>query len=170
MDSGARIKNFKSLKYETRTTEEQNQIEDMIMSKMGKWKYSIDHLVQHIPSYIMEKINPRCENAIKIAKEIYEQTLRKLMPSMNDKEVKESLKKNEENLTLRFNTWLILMNDTEHVVKNATNTWKNIYVLYKRSDFFVNVSDKDDDEHEKDKEIDDKEVTHFDNIDDEKHE
>ena len=51
------------------------------------------------------------------------------MPSLSDKEVKESLKKNEETITLRFNTYLILLNDIEHVIKNATNTWKNIYVL-----------------------------------------
>lgn len=40
------------------------------------------------------------------------------------------------------------------------------------SDFVVSVSDKDedDDELEKDEEIDAKEVTHFDNIDDEEEE
>ena len=78
------------------------------------------------------------------------------------------MKKNEENLTLKFNTNLILINGIEHVVKNATNTWKNIYNLHKKSNFVVNVSDKEDDgEHEKDEEIDDEEVTHYDNIDDE---
>ena len=38
------------------------------------------------------------------------------MSSLSDKEVKESLKKNEEKLTLRFNTCLILMNSVEDVV------------------------------------------------------
>ena len=68
-----------------------------------------------------------------------------------------------------FNTRLVLLNDIEHVVKNATNTWNNIYLLHKLSDFVVSVSDKDDDDdqEEKDKEKDDEEVTHFDNIDDE---
>ena len=91
------------------------------------------------------------------------------MPSLNDKEVKESLKKNEEKITLRFNTCLILLNDIEHVVRNATNTWKNIYLLHKPSDFVVSVSEKDgdDDEQKEDEEIDDEEVTHFDNVDDE---
>ena len=37
---------------------------------------------------------------------------------LNDKEVKESLKKNEEKLTLRFNTCLILMKDIKHVVRS----------------------------------------------------
>ena len=58
--------------------------------------------------------------------EKYEETLRKPMLSLDDKDVKESLKKNEENLTLRFNTCHILLNDIEHVEKNATNPWKNI--------------------------------------------
>ena len=92
------------------------------------------------------------------------------MLSLNDKEVKESLKKNEEKVTLRFNTFLVLLNDIEHIVRNVTNTWKNIYHLQKLSDFVVTISDKhddDDNEPKKDEEIDAKEVTHFDNVDDE---
>ena len=83
---------------------------------------------------------------MKTTKDIYEKTLRQLMLSLTDREVKESIKKNEEKLTLRFNTCLILMNDIEHVVRNATNTWKNIYLLHKLSDFVVHISDKEDDE------------------------
>lgn len=71
-------------------------MEDLIISKMGKWKYSLDQLGQQIPNVVMEKIKPRWENAMKISKDIYEKTLRQLMSSLNDKEVKESLKKNEE--------------------------------------------------------------------------
>lgn len=71
---------------------------------------------------------------------------------------------------MRLNTYLILLNIIECVVRNSTNIWKNIYVLHKPSDFFVNVSNKDDDEHEKDEEIDDEEVTHSENVDDEEHE
>ena len=91
------------------------------------------------------------------------------MPSLSDKEIKESLKKNEEKLTLRFNTCLVLLNDIEHNVRNATNTWKNVYLLHKLSNFVVSVSDKeeDDDEQEKDEKDDVEEVTHFDNVDDE---
>ena len=91
------------------------------------------------------------------------------MSSLDDKEVKESLKKNEENLTFRFNTCLVLLNDIEDVVRNAKNTWNNVYLLHKPSDFVVSVSDKeeDDDEQKKDEENNDEEVTHFDNFDDE---
>lgn len=100
--------------------------------------------------------------------DIYDQTVRKLMPSLDDKEVKESLNKNEEKLALRFNTCIILLNGIEHVIKNSTNTWKNIYLIHKPSDFVVNISNKDkgDDEQEKDEEIDNEESTLFENVDD----
>lgn len=169
LESGSSITNFKALKYESKTAEEQKQIEDTLISKMGKWKYSPDQLTQQIPNALMDKIKPRWEHAMKNAKDIHQQTLRKLMPNFNDKEVKESLKKNEEKLTLRFNTCLILLKEIEHVVKNATNTWKNFYLPHNLSDFVVSVSDKDDDDdqEEKDEEKYDEEVTHFDNVDDE---
>ena len=41
---GASMANFKALKYETRTKEEQKQIEDLVIDKIGKWKYSPDQL------------------------------------------------------------------------------------------------------------------------------
>ena len=76
---------------------------------------------------------------------------------------------------MKFNTCLILINDIEHVVKNATNTWKNIYNLHKKSDFVVNVSDKDydgggDDDNKKEEGNNDEEETNNDNIDDEEKE
>ena len=82
------------------------------------------------------------------------------MPSLTNKEVKESLKKKEEKLTLRFNTCLVLLKEIEHVVKNATNTWKNVYLLHKLRNFAINVN-YDDDKEEKDEEKYDEEVTHF---------
>lgn len=117
----------------------------------------------------MDKINPRWEFSMKTTRDIYEKTLRQCMSSLSNKEIKESLKKNKEKLTMRFNTCLVLLNDIEHIVRNATNSWKNIYLLHKLSDFVVSVSDKeeDDDEQKEDKEDDVEEVTHFDNVDDE---
>ena len=55
------------------------------------------------------------------------------------------------------------MKDIEHVVRNATNTWKNVYLLHKPSDFPFNLNDDDDndDEQEKDEEGDGEESTHF---------
>ena len=40
MEEGISVVNFKILKYDSRTIEEKKQIEDMVVSKMGKWKYS----------------------------------------------------------------------------------------------------------------------------------
>ena len=44
------MENFKSLRYETRNAEEKKQVEDMIMSKLGKLKYSTNQLAQQIPN------------------------------------------------------------------------------------------------------------------------
>ena len=135
---------------------------------MGKWKYSPNQLTLQIPNILMDKIKPRWEFSMQTVKDIYVQTMRKLIPSLIDKEVKESLKKNEEKLTLKFNTCMVLMNDIEHVVKNAKNTWKNVYLLHKLSDFPIKISDKDDeDDQEKHEKGNDEEKTHFDNIEDE---
>ena len=130
------------------------------MEKMGQLKYSPDQLASQIPSVLLEKNRPRWEHAKKIVKDIYAQTLRQLLLSILDAEVKESLKKNEDKMTLKFNTCLILMKDIEHVVKNATNTWRNVYHLHKPSKFLVEVKDDDDDDEDKDEE-DDEGSTHF---------
>ena len=39
---GAGISNFKALKYGTRTPQEQKEIEDLVMEKLGTWKFSPD--------------------------------------------------------------------------------------------------------------------------------
>ena len=109
----------------------------------------------------MEKIKPRWEFSMQTVKDIYGKTLRQLLPSIIDKEIMKYLKKNEEKLTLKFKTFLVLVKDIEHTVRNATNTWKNIYHLHKPSDFPVNVNDDDNDDEDKDEEGDGKESTHF---------
>lgn len=80
--------------------------------------------------------------------------------SIIDTEGKESIKKNDDKMTLRFNTCLILIKDIEHVVKNATSMWKNVYHLHKKSDFPVEVKDDYSDDEEEETYI---EPTHFDN-------
>ena len=82
IEGEARMGNFKSLRCETKNANEKKKVEDMMMSKLGKWKYSHDHLVQQIPNEFMQAIKPRWENTKKTTKDIYEQTLRKLMPSL----------------------------------------------------------------------------------------
>ena len=48
-------------------------------------------------------------------------------------------------MTVKFNTFLVLMKDLEYVVRNATNTWRNVYYLHKLSDQLVEIKDDDDD-------------------------
>ena len=58
------------------------------------------------------------------------------------------------------------MKDIEYVVRNATNTWKNIYLLHKLSDQTMEIKD-DDDDSDKDEEETYTKPTHFDNEEDE---
>ena len=70
----------------------------------------------------MEKIKPRWEFSMQSVKGIYGKTLRQLISSIIDKEVKESIKKKEDKLFLKFNTCLVLMKDIEHAVRNVIDT------------------------------------------------
>ena len=42
LEEGAGITNFKALKFETRTDVKKMKIEELVLNKMGKWKYSLD--------------------------------------------------------------------------------------------------------------------------------
>ena len=83
------------------------------------------------------------------------QTLKNLLPSLTDAEVKKSLKDHEGNMMIRFHTCLILIKDIEHVVNDAKNMWKNIYHLHKSSDDTVEIKDNDssDDDDDDDDDI-----------------
>ena len=67
------------------------------------------------------------------------------------------MKKNEEKITPKFNTCLVLMKDIEYVVKFSIATWKNIYNLHQQSDFIVHVNDKEDEGDKEANDIDDDE-------------
>ena len=56
MEEGAGVVNFKNFKYNLRTTEEKKQIEDMVMSKMGKWKYSLDQFTNQVLESLLKII------------------------------------------------------------------------------------------------------------------
>lgn len=138
---------------------------------MGKWKYSHYENSQKNLDENFEVVKPQWDRKIKIINDIYEQTLRQLMSSLSEKEVKESLKKNEKKFTLKFNTCLILLKDIESLVKSNATTWKNIYGLHKSSDFVVQVDDKDgeDEDAKEEVEIKDYEIDDV-NLDDEEEE
>ena len=50
MDQGAGMANFKALKFETGTDAKKMQVEELVLSKMGKWKYSPDQIAPYISS------------------------------------------------------------------------------------------------------------------------
>ena len=61
-------------------------------------------------------------------------------------------------MTLKFNTCLVLMKDIEYVVKNATNTWRNVFYLHKLSEYPVEIKDDDDDDSDKDEDNDEESI------------
>ena len=50
------MENFKSLRYETRSPGEKKKIEDALVEKLGKLKYSLDELRQKIPNVILKVV------------------------------------------------------------------------------------------------------------------
>ena len=56
MEEGVGVVNFKTLKYDLRTTEEKKKIKDMVLPKMGKWKYSPEQFTQQVLESLMKII------------------------------------------------------------------------------------------------------------------
>ncbi|GLJ20075.1 hypothetical protein SUGI_0364220 [Cryptomeria japonica] len=153
LEQGSGMSNFKALKYESRSDAEKIQIEEFLLNKMGKWKYTPDDISSQIPNELLVRIRPRWTSAVQTVKDIYAQTLKQLLPNLAYKEVKEALKENEHQMTLRFHTFLVLSKQIEAIVNNATIVWKRIYNLPMPSDPTVTIEgDKDDEEDEEEKE------------------
>ncbi|GLJ36661.1 hypothetical protein SUGI_0737540 [Cryptomeria japonica] len=153
LEQGSGMSNFKALKYESRSDAEKMQIEEILLNKMGKWKYTPDDISSQIPNELLVRIRPRWTSAVQTVKDIYAQTLKQLLPNLTYKEVKEALKKNEHQMTLRFHTFLVLSKKIEAIVNNATIVWKRIYNLPMPSNPTVTIEgDKDDEEDEEEKE------------------
>lgn len=72
LEEGTSMACFKFLKYESRNEDEKRQIEDAIMTKFGKWNYSLNELAQKIPNELMQAIKPRWEHVKKTAKDIFD--------------------------------------------------------------------------------------------------
>ncbi|GLJ28490.1 hypothetical protein SUGI_0560470 [Cryptomeria japonica] len=121
---------------------------------MGKWKYTPDDISPQIPNELLDRIRPRWTSAVQTVKDIYAQTLKQLLPNLTYKEVKEALKKNEHQMTLRFHTFLVLSKQIEAIVNNATIVWKRIYNLPMPSDPTVTTEGEkeEDEEDEEEKE------------------
>jgi len=144
------MKYFKFLKYETRNKEVKKKIEEALVEKMENWKYSSSELGSQVPDILLKEVSHCWENTVMVAKNIHDQTLRKVMPDLSDKEVKEALKRHGQALTPKLNAILILSNDIESVVKSNTNAWKKNYGLnvVKPTKEVVKVDDVNDDEED----------------------
>ncbi|GLJ27407.1 hypothetical protein SUGI_0538050 [Cryptomeria japonica] len=153
LEQGSGMSNFKALKYESRSDAEKMQIDELLLNKIGKWKYTPDDISSQIPNELLVRIRPRWISAVQTVKDIYAQTLKQLLPNLTYKEVKEALKENEHQMTLRFHTFLVLSKQIKAIVNNATIVWKRIYNLPMPSDPTVTIEgDKDDEEDEEEKE------------------
>jgi len=129
LKEGAGICNFKALKYETRTPEEQKRIEDLVIEKMGVWKYSLAQIKPQIHSDLFDKIMVRWDLAFQTVKDIFEQQLRQLVPSLTEEEVKKALQNHTDRMIPKLNTCFILMNNSESVIRQASDVWKDVYHL-----------------------------------------
>lgn len=150
MEEGVGITNFKALKYEIRTDVQKKKIEDLVLIKMGKWKYSPDQIAPQVPKVLLDKLQLRWDSTIQIVKDIHEQTIKQLLPNLSNADVKADLKKHEGKMLLRFHTCLVLINDIDLVVRDVPNMWKNIYHLHEPSKDLVEIKDDNSSEEEDD--------------------
>ncbi|GLJ47518.1 hypothetical protein SUGI_1003390 [Cryptomeria japonica] len=157
LEQGSGMANFKALRYENKSDAEKMQIEELLLNKMGKWKYTLDDISSQIPNELLVRIRPRWTSAVQTVKDIYAQTLKQLLPNLTYKEVKEALKKNEHQMTLRFHTFLVLSKQIEAIVNNATIVWKRIYNLPMPSDPTVTTEGEKEEEEEDEEDEEEKE-------------
>ena len=118
---------------------------------MKKWKYSLSELGSQVLDILLKAVSHHWDNVVMVAKYIWEQTSKKVMLNILDKEVKEALEKHEQILTHKFNAFLVLLNDVELVVKSNINAWTNIYGLnvINPTKEVVQVDDVNDDEEDR---------------------
>ncbi|GLJ48747.1 hypothetical protein SUGI_1028010 [Cryptomeria japonica] len=76
LEQGSGMSNFKALRYENRSDAEKMQIEELLLNKMGKWKYTPDDISPQIPNELLDRIRPRWTSAVQTVKDIYAQTLK----------------------------------------------------------------------------------------------
>ena len=73
MKEGAGICSFKALKYETRTPDEQKRTEDLVIEKMGVWKYSPAQMKPQVHLDLYDKIKIKWDFTTQTVKDIFEQ-------------------------------------------------------------------------------------------------
>ena len=150
MKEGADICNFKALKYETQTRDEQKRIEGLVIEKMGVWKYSPAQMKPQVHPDLYDKIKIRWDFTTQTVKDIFEQQLRQLVPNLTNEEIKEAMNKHEDRMILKLNTCFILMNNIESVIRQASDVWKDVYHLRQPSAQVVEIKDDDSSDDEPD--------------------
>ena len=73
----------------------------------------------HVDLY--DKIKDRWDSTMQTIKDIFEQQLKQLVPSLIDAKVKKALLEHEDQMILKLNTFFILMKNIESIVKHASN-------------------------------------------------
>ena len=59
LEVGSGMANFKALKFETRTEAKKMQVEELLLNKIGKWKYSPEAVSSQIANELLARIRPR---------------------------------------------------------------------------------------------------------------
>ena len=141
------MSDFKFFKYDT-SNEEKKLVEEALVAKMAKWKYCPKEQIKIVLDILSKTITHHWDNALNVVRDIREQILRQLMPTISNKEVKESVNMNEQKLTPKFNAFLILSKDIESIVHSNIISWKNIYGLHKPTKEVVQIDDVEKDDEE----------------------
>jgi hypothetical protein len=126
LSEGGGIAGFKYLRYDTRPKNEQKMIEEALIEKMSKWHYDPNHFKGTIPEDLIKILNIKWHNTVTMEKDIQEQTLKEVLLSASNKEIKEIMVKYESRHTLRFWICQLLGNDIEGVVKATKIVWKEL--------------------------------------------
>ena len=132
---GSGMTNFRYLKYETRNKVEQKQIEDALIEKLEKQKYDPFKLKRKSLDALLKIVSHHWANVLKIEKEIREKTLRKTMPNLSEKEIKEAMSKHESRQTLRFKGFQILLNKMRMFYSPHPICGKQILIPRKRETY-----------------------------------
>ena len=97
---------------------------------------------------LFDKIKDRWDLTTQTVKGIFEQKLRQLVPNLTEEEIKEAMSKHEERMILKLNTCFILMNNSESVIRKASDVWKDVYHLRKIEHVEIKDDDSSDDEQD----------------------
>ena len=106
---------------------------------MGVWKYSPAQIKPQIHSDLYDKIMARWDLASQTIKDIFEQQLKQLVPSLTEEEVKQALQDHADRMIPKLNTCFVLSNIKETVDRLATDVWKYVYHLRQLTTVAVDI-------------------------------